>query len=330
MDIVTDHGLHGEVAQPLLAQRVGPPQRGISHIHMPLDPVLAVGCVVVVGVLGAGHSRAQLHGPPAGDVEHCPQFQPCRGPPVTSAPASVVGDADLGAHRPSVTDRHRPAGAQAHRPPHPAHDQVVDPAQLRILEGAREQGAVVGVAEAAAGCVDGQQMVGPSRQLLGDLQLVGHEVPVGIAQVGAVEPDVALLRQPLDSQPPAPAAAISSPGGTGRLLWPLEAMPVQHRLLAGEVRVPASGRGLSPMAGHPHRGPARVVVVELVERAPPSLGGRGDPPRTAQVHPVTVPGGAVLGRGRRLLRALGGGVVGGGRRLCGLSAPPFLVGAGRR
>ena len=107
-------------------------------------------------------------------------------------------------------------------------------------------------------------------ELLGHLQLVGHEVPVGVAQIGAVEPDVPLLGQPLDPQPPAPAAALdgivspvaSVPDGgcglaPGRILGPgcdrlrrsLEAVAVQHRLLEGEVRALVVRCGLRPMAG---------------------------------------------------------------------------------
>ena len=253
--------------------------------------------MVTVDVLGASHPGTQVDRTTAGHVQHGPQHQPGPGPaPAATTPPgpafAPVPGVDVGADRPCMADRNPSGGPQPDRPPHPAHDQAVDLAQFGILQGTGEQGAVVGVPEAAAGGVDGQQVLGPRLQLIGHLQLVGHEVPVGVAEVGAVEPDVALLRQPLYPQPRPPTAPPSgrspdpSPDRLGRYL---EAMAVQHRLLAGEIHPFGPRSALRPMARHRHRRPARVVVVKLVERAPPPLGGRRDPPRPAQVHRPKLP-----------------------------------------
>ena len=152
--------------------------------------------------------------------------------------------------------------------------------------------------------------------LVGDLKFVWHEVAVGVPEVDTVEPDVALLGQPLDPQPP-PGAARLDPGVRGRIGRSLEAPPVQHRLLGGEVQSPGA---LGPVAGHLDLGPARVVVVELVERAPLPLGGRSDPPRAAQIHGPKLPA-AVVVPPVRLMRARR--VAGGGRLLA--RASPYSL-----
>ena len=279
------HGFHLQVAQLLITERVGPPQRGIVYLDGPLQAVLAGGGMVDVDVLGAGHPGAQVDRTAAGHVQHRPQLQLCLRPAAARFPAAGL---DTGAHRPPVADGDPSARPQPHRAPHPAHDQVLDPAQLGILQPAGEQGAIVRVAEPAAGGLDGQHVLGAGRQLLGHLQFVGHEVPVGVAQVGAVEPHVPLLGQPLEPQPP-PRAVCGGAGLSGRLRRPVEAVAVKHRLLQGQAGRLVAGRALRPMAGHRHRRPPRVVVVDLVERAPPSLGSRRDPPHPTQVHRPKLP-----------------------------------------
>ena len=316
VDLGARQRLHHQIAEMLVAQRVGPPQRGIVDVDGPLHPVLPLGGMVAVDVLGAGHPGAQIHRTAAGHVQHRSQLKP--GPRLVPA----LAGADLGADGPGVADGDPSRGPQPDRPPHAAHDQVVDPAQLGILQRPGEQGPVVGVAEAAAGGLDGQQVLGPGGELLGHLQLVGHEVPVGVAQIGAVEPDIPLLGQPLEPQPPAPAAALDgivSPGASvpdggcglapGRILGPgcdrlrrsLEAVAVQHRLLDGQVRA----RAVRPAACAQWPGTGIVVQRESswssswnVRRRP--FGGRSDPPRPAQVHRPKLPPAVAVPR--RLMR----------------------------
>ena len=75
------------------------------------------------------------------------------------------------------------------------------------------------VAGSGAGHLDRDHVLGPLVQGAGDLEGVGEEVALGVAQVGAVHPDVGLVEDALQGEPGPPAG-----GGTGRL----EAAPVEH------------------------------------------------------------------------------------------------------
>ena len=83
--------------------------------------------------------------------------------------------------------------------------------------------------------LDRQRVLGAGAELVGDLERVGGEVALGVAEVGAVEPDVALVEEAVEAQPP-PAVA-----GAGGLV---EGRAVQQRaVVVGEGRAStASGR----------------------------------------------------------------------------------------
>ena len=107
-------------------------------------------------------------------------------------------------------------------------------------------------------------------ELVADLELVGEEVPLRGAEVGPVEPHVALVEEAVEAEPP-PAVV----GARGLL----EAHPVEQRAV-----VVGEGRSRAPVAGHRDRLPARVVQVRRRRRCGADLrrpaqpaSGRGGP-----------------------------------------------------
>ena len=122
--------------------------------------------------------------------------------------------------------------------------------QLRIEDGAHQIAAFVGITERRHRDVDGETvLVGVVHQVR-DLELVRDEVAVGVADIGAVEPDITLLGEPVQGDPAAPILR----HGRHR-----EAMAVEDRAFVGEV-----GR-VGPVAGHGDLGPVAVVECRFVE-----------------------------------------------------------------
>jgi len=100
---------------------------------------------------------------------------------------------------------------------------------------------------AGAGQLDGQDVLGAGPQLVGDLKGVGQEVTLGVPEVGAVEPDVALVEAALEHhEGPSP---FGRPGG-------LKGAAVQDGPVA---RLEARGR--PPVAGDREVGPVAIVEV---------------------------------------------------------------------
>lgn len=134
------------------------------------------------------------------------------------------------------------------------------PRQLGVENGSHQIGAFVGITEGQGGDVQGDEVLVGRLALrsvwpheVGDLELVGNEVAVGVADVGPVQPDVTLLCEAVEPEP-SPSAL--------RHRFHLEPVAVQHRALLGE-----------PVVGHPgardrHLGPGAVVERRFVERAP--------------------------------------------------------------
>ena len=57
--------------------------------------------------------------------------------------------------------------------------------------------------------LDREVVLGSVRELLGDLERVREEVALGVTQVGAVEPYVALVEEAVEGEP----ASVAPPGG---------------------------------------------------------------------------------------------------------------------
>ena len=116
--------------------------------------------------------------------------------------------------------------------------------------------------------LDGQKVFRSVPQLIADLERVGGEVALSVAQVGAVEPHVALVEEPCERDPGA-----ATLGGCRDLERP----PMQHRrIVRGERR-----RG-APVPGDRQVGPARVVKGRVGEGPPELVVGDVRSPHTGQ------------------------------------------------
>jgi len=112
-------------------------------------------------------------------------------------------------------------------------------------------------------------LVAVSHQV-GDLKDVRHEVTIGVADIAAVEPDIALLGDAVEAEPA--ATLIIRNGG-------VESGAMQYRSLARH------SWDVGPVAGNIDLVPTAVVEIGLVEGAPQFLRRRCCSPRPRQVHP---------------------------------------------
>jgi hypothetical protein len=124
-------------------------------------------------------------------------------------------------------DAHRPGLGDAHRAPDPARVPLGVQA-VPVLEHARQVSLAGEVRLARARHLHREQVLAALAQRVGDLERVGHEVALGVADVPAVEPHVALVEEPVEDEPAAPAVARRRR---------LEPAPVQQRaVVLGERR----------------------------------------------------------------------------------------------
>ena len=234
--LVVDHHVDADLGQWLVAQRSRPPQPGLGEVERPVDLVAALG----EGVLGlADHLAvargAQQHRTGVGRVEAGVQAQVGAG--LVGIPAQHAEPVD--AHRTGVVDAD--GAPQAAGVPVP-----VD--RLGVLE---QPGDVVPAGRAplgSAGQLDGEEVLVGQTAERGDVEAVREEVPLGVAEVGAVEPHVGLVEEAVERDP----APLPGPGERG-----VEASAVHERTIARRER-----RLRSPMPGHGDVVPVRVVEVE--------------------------------------------------------------------
>jgi hypothetical protein len=264
------------VVEGLVAEGVGPPQRGRVDGDGPLDAVLAGGDHVVELVLGAvggvggrGDGGAEPARGLGGGVDDGPEGE--HGP-------VLVG---VGAAHPGVADAERSGRLEAHRSPDASGVPVgVEPGG--VLERAGEVALVGAVGLGRAGDLDGEEVLGAGLDLVGDLELVGEEVALGVAEVATVEPHVAQVEETVEHEPPPPL--------TLRRRIDVESAPVEQ----GAVAVGERGHR-SPVAGDVDVVPLAVVVggVGRAEAAASLRVGETGPPPAAQIHGIhvtTLPG----------------------------------------
>ena len=117
--------------------------------------------------------------------------------------------------------------------------------------------------------LDGHGVLGPGAQGVGDLEAVGDEVALGVAQVAAVQPGVALVEEAVERQPgPAPRC------GRGGV----EAAAVEQGAVAVGER-----RTRPPVPRDADRVPVGVVEVGLGVRPAQVVVGRRGPPPVGQL-----------------------------------------------
>ena len=158
----------------------------------------------------------------------------------------------------TTTGRHRPPGV-----PGPVDG-------LGVLEQPGDVAPAARPPLGVAGHLDGQHVVVAEAAERGDVEAVGEEVALGVAEVGAVEPDVGLVEDAVERDPPA---------GARRRRRQLEARAVEDRAVAGGQL----GVG-PPVAGHGDVEPAAVVDVEADAGPAQLVVGCARSPRARQFH----------------------------------------------
>ena len=275
-----EHGDRDGVAR-LVAERPRPPEGRVGDGHVPLEVVLAGGQVRLLAVLHAEARIVEGHHP--GDHLDRPRVRAVERRSDGHNRRRLVG---LAAQDAAAGDPHRTGPVQPHRSPEAT--RVVG---LVALEAVAERPGEVALARAVrlgrARHLHGEHVGATSGDRLGDLERVGGEVALGVAQVRPVEPHVGAHERALQDDPP--TVARSSFVATD-----LEPVPVEER----PVLVREGGRR-APVAGHRHRLPRGVVAVD-VERHPPGVVvGDGRPPLRSQLPWPPGHGGDAIGRPRR-------------------------------
>ncbi len=107
--------------------------------------------------------------------------------------------------------------------------------------------------------LDGQYVFGAGVDGRGDVEAVGEKVTLRVSQIGAVQPHIRLVKDPLHDQP--------RPRRLGQRAH-LEAPPVQQRAVRGGKR-----RLRLPVAGDHDRLPGAIVEIGAGEAAAQVLVG---------------------------------------------------------
>ena len=200
-----------------------------------------------------------------GDVEHRSEGHDCSG---------LVG---LAAGDAQMTDADRAGPFDAGRPPDAARIPVGVSA-IPVLEHAGDVPLRRPIGLRGAGRLDAEQVLGPGGEGLGHLELMREEVALGVADVAAIQPDVALVEDAVQHEPVAVVRrrpVVVEPGA------------IQQR----SVRL-GEGRGRPPVAGNLDRLPGGVVGV-IEPGAAQLVVGDQRPPRPRQLHGAqTLPVGA--------------------------------------
>ncbi len=256
--LTVDDDLDGDLDQRLVAERSRPPQCRIGDVDRPLEVVLAGGDRLELLVdLDVVDVRAHRHRcePVAVDARRDPQVR-----------SSCIG---VTAQHPQSIDLHGAGVVEEHWPPDPSRVEVRTDAGGG-LEDAGDVPTPGGLRLRRAGDLDGEDVLVAEPRQRGDVEAVTEEVALGVAEVGAVEPDVGLVEDPVERDP-------SSPSLGGRRRG--ERVSVHQRSGArGELRL------VLPMARHGDLGPPRVVAVGADAVAPYVVVGLGSQPDAGQLH----------------------------------------------
>ena len=124
---------------------------------------------------------------------------------------------------------------------------------IAVAEGSRDGSFCLQILGSTRGDFDGKKVFISLEHLLGYLELMGEEITLGVADVRAVEPHVALVEDAVETQPHP-----FVDGGNGCA----EAMPIQH----GTVDGGQTGRA-GPVAGHGDVRPSVVAEFTFLKAA---------------------------------------------------------------
>ena len=262
--------LDRRLVERLVAHGVGPPQGGALDGHRPLHPVLPGGQGLLLDVLDGAHRGAQPDCRAGRRVEH--------GQERHDRPLGGC----LAAEDAQAADAHSTGALEGHRPP----DAPRVPVRVDVVGVLEHTGDVPfgrPVVLGRAGDLDGKEVLGPLGQRGGHLEGVREEIALAVPQVGPVQPDVGLIEDAVEGQPP-PLAVVGA-GGAG-----------DRRRLERRPVVGGEGGAGAPVAGDGHGRPVTVVEPGLGERPPERLVGVVRPPGSverpavAPIHPVRLTG----------------------------------------
>jgi hypothetical protein len=246
-----DLALDGEVVPRLAAERRRPPPVRLVDAKGPVDEVRAAGERVLVDPLDA--------------CDRGPQRDAAGLVAVELGPEDDHGQlvAGLSAQDPQVADAHRAGLLDPHRCPDAA----------RVVVG-RRRGERPEQGMAPRGDLDGKGVLVAVGQQLGDVEGVAPEPAVGVAEVAAVEPDVALTGDAVEDEP-----------GPRVRKGPRGKEPVAMEDRAGRA---GEGVGGAPVARYRHRRPRRVVHVRGDRVAPDGFVYLGGDPGATEIHGETL------------------------------------------
>ena len=188
-----DEQLDVDLGERLGAEGAGPPELGPIEVERPLDLVDAGG----EGMLGLAHRHAVGRGA---------QADGAGGVTVDAGVEADMGPALVGitAQHPEAIELGRPGVVQEHRTPESARVPVaVD--RLGVLEQPGDVAPPPRALLVVAGHLDREHVVVPEPGEGGDVEAVGEEVALGVAEVGPVEPHVRLVEDPVERDPAPPA-----------------------------------------------------------------------------------------------------------------------------
>ena len=252
--VVDEHRRPSSVDQRLVAERPRPPQRGVVDAELPRRPrwrpwrgvartrrstrsstVVRMRTVRALVAVELGHAAA-------------------------GTARSSLG---LAAEHPEPVDPHRAACARR-APAARAARVPVGSMQSQCWKTPGDVALGLRSRWRRAGDLDGQQVLGAEAGEVGDLVGVREEVALGVAEVGAVEPDVALVEDAVEHEPVAGAARrrCRARSGSGR-----SAGRRCRRRPACDRQWPGTAIGSQPSSSYRADGVAAQVVVG--DRRPP-------------------------------------------------------------
>ena len=158
--------------------------------------------IVTVHSTSFAPGRERLVGDVVDAAERAVHATPCAASSLSSVARSTSTARSAVASRHSARSRAMrtgPVSVDAHRPPDAARVPVGVEA-VPVLEDAGEVALGGEVGRAGAGHLDGEVVLAAGAQRVGHLEGVREEVALGVAEVGAVEPDVALVEEAVEGR----------------------------------------------------------------------------------------------------------------------------------
>ena len=288
-ELAVDEQVDADVGQRLVAEPARPPQAGLVDVERPLDLVDAGG----EGVLGLGHGHAvggRAHPHRAGDVGVDARRRARTWARFSSASRHSTRSRSSFAGPVSYTSTGRPQPAGV-------------PVAVDGLGVLQQPGDVAAAADALLGRarhLDGQHVVVAEPGQRRDVEALREEVALRVAEVGAVEPDVGLVEDPVERHPAAPARArgraarTGSGRGSDRRSWPASGGCASARGRRRRASRGRRGRGRCRRAGgrrrrrRPSRVPAapRAARLMVAPLAAECVGGPGVGPAASASRPL--------------------------------------------